>query len=153
MEPVALCRWFAVGLWVTGRFLYTVILSPKDGWGRGDHSTSTGDFLCKSATCYPHLNPNQISRSESFRAKPLCIVVYGDDTMKLQFSVYLMRSWPQGKGYCLSSLLLAFTVSLAELMDHNFEAQISPLHSTSLSDCSCRPDYNLNLYLSITAWL
>lgn len=35
-----------------------------------------------------------------------------------------MGSWPQGKGYSLSFLQLAFTVSLAELMHHIFEAQV-----------------------------
>lgn len=35
-----------------------------------------------------------------------------------------MGSWPQGKGYSLSFLQLAFMVSLAELMHHIFEAQV-----------------------------
>lgn len=43
-----------------------------------------------------------------------------------------MGSWPQGRGYSLSFLQLAFTVSLAELMHHIFEAQVSP---APLSDC------------------
>lgn len=43
-----------------------------------------------------------------------------------------MGSWPQGKGYSLSFLQLAFTVSLAELMHHIFEAQVP---SVPLSDC------------------
>lgn len=43
-----------------------------------------------------------------------------------------MGSWPQGKGYSLSFLQLAFTVSLAELMHHIFEAQVP---CVPLSDC------------------
>lgn len=53
----------------------------------------------------------------------------------------LMGSWPQGKGYSLSFLQLAFTVSLAELMHHIFEAQVP---CVPLSDC--RRDLTDSLY-------
>lgn len=43
-----------------------------------------------------------------------------------------MGSWPRGRGYSLSFLQLAFTVSLAELMHHIFEAQVP---CVPLSDC------------------
>lgn len=76
-------------------------------------------------SCYPHFNRHQIAGS--FRpglfvhsrclCRPLCC---------------LMGSWPRGKGYSLSFLQLAFTVSLAELMHHIFEAQVP---CAPLSDC------------------
>lgn len=53
-----------------------------------------------------------------------------------------MGSWPQGKGYSLSFLQLAFTVSLAELMHHIFEAQV-PCEAGS----DCRQDLTDSLYL------
>lgn len=52
-----------------------------------------------------------------------------------------MGSWPQGKGYSLSFLQLAFTVSLAELMHHIFEAQVP---CVPLSDCG--QDFTDSLY-------
>lgn len=107
-EPFALCWRFAVGFGVTvskkKRKMNTARADPK------------GDFW-KTVTCCPHLNQNQIAglfRPASLRAArvhetPLCC---------------LMGSWPRGRGYSLSFLQLAFTVSLAELMRHIFEAQV-----------------------------
>lgn len=59
-----------------------------------------------------------------------------------------MGSWPQGKGYSLSFLQLAFTVSLAELMRHIFEAQV-PCEPPS----DCRQDLTDSLYPFQTALL
>lgn len=98
-------------------FLYTVEKKYSEGRSQGR--------LWKTVTCYPHLNRNQIAgpfqpslfvRSPCLWS-PLCC---------------LMGSWPQGKGYSLSFLQLAFTVSLAELMHHIFEAQVP---CVPVSDC------------------
>lgn len=51
-----------------------------------------------------------------------------------------MGSWPQGRGYSLSFLQLAFTVSLAELMHKIFEAQVS---SVPLGECGQDLTYSL----------
>ena len=93
---------------ICGQSYFT--LSEKEGEGRSHWG------LCK--TCYPRLNRNPIaglfSPSLFVRSpclwNPLCC---------------LMGSWPQGRGYSLSFLQLAFTVSLAELMHHIFEDQVS----------------------------
>lgn len=124
IEPVGLFKWFAVSFGVTGSFLYTVKKYGHGGSQRG---------LWKTVTCYLHLNWNQIAGLFSAASlytlclwNPLCC---------------LMGSWPQGRGYSLSFLQLAFTVSLAELMHHIFEAQVPCLPLSG-----CRQDLTDVLY-------
>ena len=106
VEPAALYRWFEVGSGSDRQgFFYAVQKKTLRSQG--------GLWI----TCYYHLKQAPIFVPSPHLWSPLCC---------------LMGSWPQGKGYTLSFLQLAFTVSLAELMHHIFEAQVP---CVALSDC------------------
>lgn len=92
---------------VTGSFLYTL----KSEFPGGDFEKLVTPPLC------PPFKPKSdyMSFQTSVLAHPPCL---------WSPVCCLMGSWPQGRGYSLSFLQLVFTVSLAELMHHIFEAQV-----------------------------
>lgn len=89
------------------------IVSMICGQLRSDRQLSQGETL--KNLLHPPPKSDYMSFQTSVFAHPPCL---------WSPVCCLMGSWPRGRGYSLSFLQLVFTVSLAELMHHIFEAQV-----------------------------